>query len=139
MSAAGGTSDFHMCSSTAVEEKVEKISSQDFYELRIPGELTVLNYYNLNLMPSLPSERAKLLGRLVNSFRKESGAIDNIVVVSGAKCPLIRFDLKYLHHLPCELSVDNRLGECKADFIRHVIEADVSGITPLYIISSLMH
>ena len=75
-----------------------------------------------------PLERAKLLGRLANAFRKESGEITNIGIVPGAKCPLVRFDLKHMHYLACELSVDNRLGEYKADFIRYIIDADVSGI-----------
>lgn len=62
----------------------------------------------------------------MNAFRKEHGIISSSIPVPDARCPLIRL----IFRKPCilgELSIQNILGEIKANFIRNIVEEDNLG------------
>ncbi|KAI1730603.1 zinc-finger of c2H2 type domain-containing protein [Ditylenchus destructor] len=71
-------------------------------------------------------DKARLLNRIVNVYRKETTNIVNLVPVPDAKCPVVRFTLRRPFVL-CELSIQNILGEVKANFVKCVVDADTSG------------
>lgn len=64
----------------------------------------------------LVAERVKLLTRIINEFRKETGQIRRLTAVPDARCPVVRFVA--LDEVHCELSVCNLLGMFKSQFLR---------------------
>uniref|UniRef100_A0A915DC41 Transposase n=1 Tax=Ditylenchus dipsaci TaxID=166011 RepID=A0A915DC41_9BILA len=62
--------------------------------------------------------KARLINRIINFYRKESGLISCLIPVLDARCPVVRFVLR---------------KPIKANFIRHVVGADTSGICRKFI------
>lgn len=71
--------------------------------------------------------RVRLLNRLVNAFRKEQGLVTAHVPVPDARTPVVRLLLRTPKLLPCELSVQNLLSECKANIVRDLVRAETTG------------
>ncbi|KAI1706368.1 speckle targeted PIP5K1A-regulated poly(A) polymerase [Ditylenchus destructor] len=78
-------------------------------------------------------DKARLLNRIVNVYRKETNNIMNLVPILDAKCPVVRFALRRPFVL-CELSIQNILGEVKANFVKRVVDADISGTLRRFLI-----
>lgn len=80
-------------------------------------------------------DRAIFLKKLIQNFFQFINVQGKIYAVLNARCPVVHFLLKYLSKthknqllvLCCELSIMNMLGEKKTNFIKSVIDADLSG------------
>ena len=67
----------------------------------------------------------------MNAFRKETGLITAHVPVPDARTPIVRLMLRQPKGLPCELSVQNLLSECKANLVRDLVRAETTGFIVL--------
>lgn len=80
------------------------------------------------LLLTLLSDRVRLLNRLINEFRKEKGSVTAHVPIPDARTPVVRFLTRLSSaRVSCELSVQNLLGECKANLIRDLVRAETTG------------
>ncbi|KAL3124692.1 hypothetical protein niasHT_001529 [Heterodera trifolii] len=79
-----------------------------------------------NRLPKI--DRVRLLNRLINEFRKEKGSVTAHVPIPDARTPVVRFLTRLSSaRVSCELSVQNLLGECKANLIRDLVRAETTG------------
>jgi hypothetical protein len=65
---------------------------------------------------------------MINAFRKEHSLVTAHVPIPNARTPVVRFMLRNPKGLPCELSVQNLFGECKANLVRDLVRAETTGL-----------
>uniref|UniRef100_A0A1I7XD17 NTP_transf_2 domain-containing protein n=1 Tax=Heterorhabditis bacteriophora TaxID=37862 RepID=A0A1I7XD17_HETBA len=86
-----------------------------------------------------PADRARFLSKVLNEVRKEVGWLGQQRPIVDARCPIVRFiaDKLQVHmslfYINCyfkmlvDLSIDNYLGCAKSDYLKGLIESDISG------------
>lgn len=93
------------------------------------------------------ADQARLVGRLINAWRKETGVVGALAAIPDARCPVVRFTLREAAAVGAgaeaeaeeeadvvrrarvahvELSIENAFGVAKADVLRRFVEADAS-------------
>ena len=56
------------------------------------------------------------------------------VPVKNARIPVLRFTLCLTQgNIPCELSIQNLLGEAKANLVGNLVKSETSGNTKIYL------
>ncbi|VDM41960.1 unnamed protein product [Toxocara canis] len=73
-----------------------------------------------------PADRVRFLTKILNEIRRRGTApVSDQYPVLDARCPLVRFLFDRKHTF--DLSVDNRLGIAKSNWLKELIAADSSG------------
>ncbi|KAI3415728.1 Speckle targeted PIP5K1A-regulated poly(A) polymerase [Globodera pallida] len=118
-----GFEDSPSVSSTTSGEMMVEVDKQLSPETLKQSPMSRDTFIRLNKIDCV-----RLLNRLVNAFRKEKGLITAHVPIPDARTPVVRFMIRHLStRIPCELSVHNLLGECKANLIRDLVRAETTG------------